>query len=93
MQPICELLPKTAKKTDVERHVRTALVSRAAAEALGSVLLMPGAFRPRSFRDGVLTVTCAKPLLSKLISDRQFQLVADVNARLGAPLVRRIRTY
>ncbi len=93
MQPICELLPKTVKKDDVERHVRGALVSRAAAEALGSILLMPGAFRPRSFRDGVLTLACRRPLLGKVISDRQAELVTAVNRRLGFPAVRRIRTY
>lgn len=91
MQPICDLLPKTVKKSDITRHVRTAMVLRVAVEALGEALRAPEGLQARSFRDGILTVSCLRPALVANIVSRHDELVVAVNVRLGVPEVRKIR--
>jgi predicted nucleic acid-binding Zn ribbon protein len=73
----------------MEPTTALAKVQRVWRQAVGELVAEAG--RPTSERDGVLTVTCSDAVWSAELEMMGEQLVEQLNAALGGPLIARLR--
>jgi hypothetical protein len=91
MEPISKLLRKHSQEKR-QRIMSTAVVIAAAESELASLFGASAAsgMRVVSFYLGTLKVSCERPVVAQEAAIRADELAAAVNARLGAPAVRRV---
>jgi hypothetical protein len=91
MEPISKLLGKHSQEKR-QRIMSTAVVIAAAESELASLFGASAAsgMRVVSFYLGTLKVSCERPVVAQEAAISADELGAAINARLGAPTVRRV---